>query len=252
MEALLDEKVPLELVLGERVGGAFKNLLEANGVEFIPNMEASEIITRDGKVTGVRLKSGRVLAADRVIVGIGVVPELPHISSSKQLQQGNRGGLAVDPFLSCPSHPTIFAAGDIASFPYVKSGEDIRVEHFATAMDQGRVAAANMLGLNRPFAALPFFWTMLFGKGLRYIGNGYGFEDVIVEGDLSKFQFVAYYTKGDKVIAAATMGKDPACVAIGEALKANIMPTAAELRMGLQNSQDIINRVKQNAIKRVA
>lgn len=55
--------------------------------------------SRDGKVTGVRLNNGRVLAADRVIVGIGAVPTIPEIKSSKPLQQGKRGGLSVDPFL---------------------------------------------------------------------------------------------------------------------------------------------------------
>ncbi|XP_026192506.1 apoptosis-inducing factor 3-like [Cyclospora cayetanensis] len=238
------ESVPFERALGQRVGGAFKNLLESNNVTFIPEAEVAEFMTRNGNVIGVKLNNGNVLAADRVVVGVGVTPDLPAIQSSTPVKQGSQGGLLVDPLLSSASHPTIFAAGDIASFPYVKSGQETRVEHYATAMDQGRAAAANMLGLNKPFTALPFFWTMVFGKGLRYIGNGAGFEDVIIEGDLAKMQFVAYYTKGEKVIAAATMGKDPVCVAIGEAMQANIMPTATELRMGLQNSQDILNRVK--------
>ncbi|OEH76992.1 hypothetical protein cyc_07899 [Cyclospora cayetanensis] len=253
------ESVPFERALGQRVGGAFKNLLESNNVTFIPEAEVAEFMTRNGNVIGVKLNNGNVLAADRVVVGVGVTPDLPAIQSSTPVKQGSQGGLLVDPLLSSASHPTIFAAGDIASFPYVKSGQETRVEHYATAMDQGRAAAANMLGLNKPFTALPFFWTMVFGKGLRYIGNGAGFEDVIIEGDLAKMQFVAYYTKGEKaspnklaVIAAATMGKDPVCVAIGEAMQANIMPTATELRMGLQNSQDILNRVKQACIKKVA
>ncbi|KAL8455282.1 hypothetical protein Emag_000866 [Eimeria magna] len=143
-----------------------------------------------------------------------------------------------------PNYPNIFAAGDIASFPYIQSGEETRIEHYATAMDLGRSAAANMLELQQPYTGLPFFWTMVFGKGLRYVGDGHGHDDVIIEGDLANMQFVAYYTKGDKVIAVATMGKDPACVGIGEAIKLNLMPTATELRMGLKNSQDILNDLK--------
>ncbi|KAL8445674.1 hypothetical protein Emed_005438 [Eimeria media] len=238
------ETVPFERALGPRIGGAFKALMEANNVNFIPEAEAQEILTRDNKVIGVKLKSGQVLAADRVVVGIGAIPIVPEIKSSKPIKPGVRGGLSVDPFLKTASYPEIFAAGDIASFPYIQSGEETRIEHYATAMDLGRSAAANMLELQKPFTALPFFWTMVFGKGLRYVGNGHGHDDVIIEGDLQKMQFVAYYTKGDKVIAVATMGKDPACVGIGEAIKLNLMPTATELRMGLKNSDDILNHLK--------
>ncbi|KAL8430496.1 hypothetical protein ACSSS7_005884 [Eimeria intestinalis] len=193
------EKVPFERALGHRIGGAFKKLLEANNITFIPQVEVQEIITRDNKVMGVRLNSGRVLAADRVVVGIGAMPLVPQIKSSKPIKQGVRGGLSVDPFLKTASYPNIFAAGDIASFPYIQSGDETRIEHYATAMDLGRSAAANMLDLQQPFTGLPFFWTMVFGKGLRYVGDGHGHDDVIIEGDLEKMQFVAYYTKGDKV-----------------------------------------------------
>lgn len=241
------ETVPFERVLGLRVGGAFKDLITKNGIRFIPHAAATEIIKVEGRVCGVRLSTGEVVGADRVVVGIGVTPEIPNIKGKKGIELANGGGIKVDPFLKTPSYPSIFAAGDIASFPYIKTGEEIRVEHFATAMDQGRAAAANMLNLNQPYKGLPFFWTMLFGRGLRYIGEGTGYDDVVIEGDLAKMQFVAYYTKGDKVIAAATMGKDPVCVAVGEAMRLNLMPTATELRLGLQNSQDILKKLKQAA-----
>ncbi|KAL8273113.1 hypothetical protein Esti_002871 [Eimeria stiedai] len=204
--SVVGQAVPFEGVLGPRIGGAFKNLLETNNVSFIPQAEVQEILTRDNKVIGVKLNSGRVLKADRVVVGIGAIPQVPEIKSSKPVKQGVRGGLSVDPFLKTPSYSDIFVAGDIASFPYIQSGEETRIEHYATAMDLGRSAAANMLELQQPYTGLPFFWTMVFGKGLRYVGNGHGHDDVIIEGDLEKMQFVAYYTKGDKSLQG---GDDP-------------------------------------------
>lgn len=63
----------------------------------------------------------------------------------------------------------VFAAGDVARFPYNEDGL-IRVEHWQVAQQQGRVAAENMLGLQRPYSDVPFFWTVLFGMSLRYAG----------------------------------------------------------------------------------
>ena len=56
-----------------------------------------------------------------------------------------------------------------------------------------------------PFANIPFFWTMIFGKSLRYAGHCRGFDELHVEGDLDKGEFVAYYIKGDNVSQASHM-----------------------------------------------
>lgn len=61
----------------------------------------------------------------------------------------------------------MYAAGDIATFPYYKTGEDIRVEHWDVAMQQGRIAAKHMMGKMVPYDSVPFFWTMLLGKSVR-------------------------------------------------------------------------------------
>lgn len=63
---------------------------------------------------------------------------------------------------------------EVAFCAGVETGDEIRIEHYAAAMDQGRVAAANMLGLQKPYTELPFFWTMAFGKGLRSVPGVWG------------------------------------------------------------------------------
>nr|AZL94253.1 membrane-bound monodehydroascorbate reductase [Cardiosporidium cionae] len=97
-----------------------------------------------------------------------------------------------------------------------------------------------------PYSSIPFFWTMLFGKSLRYAGHCHGFDDVICEGDLEKYCFVAYYVKNERIVAAATMGMDPAAVAICEALKLNLMPSVSEIRLGFANSNTIIEKLKEH------
>eukprot|EP01068_Selenidium_serpulae_P009783 Selendium_serpulae@DN5320_c0_g1_i2.p1 len=85
---------------------------------------------------------------------------------------------------------------------------------------------------------------MLFGKSVRYAGHVKGFDDVIIEGSLEDLKFVAYYIKGGKVHAVATMGADPVAVDMVTALSINKMPTPAELRMGAANSESVRKAVK--------
>ena len=71
----------------------------------------------------------------------------------------------------------------------------VRIEHWNVAQQQGRVAAKNMLGQNIKFEVVPYFWTSVFGKSLRYTGHALNFDDVIIEGSLDEQAFVAYYTR---------------------------------------------------------
>ena len=65
----------------------------------------------------------------------------------------------------------VFAGGDIARFPLPLIGDSANIGHWQLAHKHGRVAAKNMLGKNQPFDSIPFFWTVLYGKSLRYCGE---------------------------------------------------------------------------------
>lgn len=125
----------------------------------------------------------------------------------------------------------LYAAGDVASF---KDSMDsiTRVEHWDVATSQGRVAARNMLGRKERYDQTPFFWTSLFGKNLRYVGHCVDFDELLVDGDLQKLSFVAYYCQKDQVRAVATMARDPVAVVCGELMRLKKMPTASELKSG--------------------
>jgi hypothetical protein len=113
-------------------------------------------------------------------------------------------------------------------------------------MQQGRVAALNMLNKHVPFNEIPYFWTMVFGKSLRYVGNvgDTSFDNVLIEGDLVKGEFVAYYTKKNQIVAVATVGRDPVAVACAELMRKNLMPIPSEIQLGTVNSETLIQRVK--------
>jgi NADPH-dependent 2,4-dienoyl-CoA reductase/sulfur reductase-like enzyme/nitrite reductase/ring-hydroxylating ferredoxin subunit len=241
--------VPYEGVLGKKVGAFFANLLSEREIRYIGSCSAKLIRTdRDtGAVNAVELDDGDVIPADAVIIGAGVIPNCP-ISNTSNIKLASDGSLPCTPLLNSKADSNVFAAGDVCTFPYVKTGEDLRVEHWDVAIQQGRVAARNMLGKKIPFNEIPYFWTMVFGKSLRYVGNvgstGSTFDNVIIEGDLIKGEFVAYYTKKDRIAAVATVGRDPVAVACGELMRLNLMPSVAEIQLGTVNSNDILQCVK--------
>merc|ERR1712039_27701 len=69
------------------------------------------------------------------------------------------------------SVPSLFAAGDVCAYPALKTGTRVRIEHWEVATQQGQLAAKNMLGKHIPFTTIPFFWSGLFGKDLRFVGH---------------------------------------------------------------------------------
>lgn len=125
----------------------------------------------------------------------------------------------------------VYAAGDIAQFKYWRTGAPIRVEHWDVAMDQGRVAAKNMAGKATPYRTVPFFWTSQFATQVRYAGNAMKFDRVVIEGDLERRKFVAYYVVdgADEVHAVVTVGEDPVAAAAQALMRADRMPKASEV-----------------------
>jgi apoptosis-inducing factor 3 len=152
-----------------------------------------------------RSKSGATLAADVVVVGLGVAPATGML---QRVEPRKDGGVDTNARLGIANG--LYAAGDIAAFPYGSEGARIRVEHWRVAMQQGRIAALNMLGREAVFDAIPYFWTIHFKKRLDYVGHAENWDEVAIDGDLKKPEFTAFYVKGGSVQAVAGWGRDQA------------------------------------------
>lgn len=224
------EKVPFERVLGTDIGGAIQRLHEAKGVRFYMQRVVKEF-KGDSVVRQVVLDDGTELDADLVVVGAGIIPATNFVKPDGRITIGRDRSIQVDQFLKATDG--VYAAGDVARFPYAHAGgESIRVEHWGLAQKQGKVAARNMAGRATPLTSVPFFWTVQFGKSIRYAGHAVAFDNVLVQGSLDDMKFVAYYSLNGKVLAVASVGMDPVASAAAELLAHDKMPSLADLQRG--------------------
>lgn len=221
------EAAPFERVLGHRLGASMKRFFESKGVTFIGKAVVSEVV-QTGSGLQATTKAGQKLVCDAIVVGVGVIPNAGFVTGAEKARDGS---LVTDEFLQC-SAEGLFAAGDVATYRSTKSGQNQRVEHWDVAMSQGRLAAKSMAGKKEAFDATPFFWTSLFGKNLRYVGYCAEFDELLVDGDMEKLNFVAFYCYKGVVRAVATMARDPVAVAAGELMRLGRMPSVDDLKVG--------------------
>lgn len=234
------EKVPLERVLGEKVGAAAQKGLEKNGVKFYMSagVEKAEPSASDPALVGsVLLKDGTSLPADLVILGVGVAPATEFLKGNAGVQLLQDGSLEVDELFAVKGTKDVYALGDIATYPYHGpggGGKGVRIEHWNVAQKSGRTAARHIVNpsLKAEFFT-PIFWSALAAQ-LRYCGNtmASGWDDLVIQGSLDEGKWSAFYAKGEDIVAVATMGTDPVMAQSSELLRLGKMPKKSELEKG--------------------
>ncbi|XP_071353357.1 apoptosis inducing factor mitochondria associated 4 [Trachinotus anak] len=206
---------PYEQSLGPEIGKMTMQMLEEQNVKFHMNDRVTEIKGENGKVKAVVLNSGTVLEADVVIAGIGVIPNSDFLAGS-EVELDSRKAVIVDKFMRT-NMADIFSAGDVTSFPLAIRGDQrVNIGHWQMSQAQGRVAALNMLKKPTQIESVPFFWTVLLGKSIRYTGYGEGYTEIIFKGKVEERKFLAFYIKDEVVVAAASLMFDPAVARLAE------------------------------------
>jgi 3-phenylpropionate/trans-cinnamate dioxygenase ferredoxin reductase subunit len=188
--------VPLERVLGPEVGAVYRDLHQSKGVRLHLGV-GLESFAGDGAVEEVHLSDGTSLPAGAVVVGVGVTPRT-QLAEAAGLELDN--GVVTDACLAT-SAPGVYAAGDVANTWYDRYGARIRLEHWSAALNQGPVAAKNMLGLETPYEKLPYFYSDQYELGMEYRGWTAHPERVVFRGDPGGGEFVAFWLEGGVVAA---------------------------------------------------
>ncbi|HEX5116260.1 MAG TPA: FAD-dependent oxidoreductase [Pseudonocardiaceae bacterium] len=192
-------ELPLLRVLGPELAAVFRDLHAANGVDLRFGVSSEAIETNEGAVTGVRLADGTVIPADAVVVGIGAAPNTK-LAEAAGLTVNN--GVVVDASLRS-SDPDVFAVGDIANAAHPLLGKQVRVEHWANALNQPAVAATSMLGGDAQYDELPYFFTDQFDLGMEYLGLAEegDYDRVVYRGDVAAREFIAFWLSGNRIVA---------------------------------------------------
>ncbi|HET6877580.1 MAG TPA: FAD-dependent oxidoreductase [Jatrophihabitans sp.] len=194
-------ELPLLAVLGPEMGAVFAELHRDHGVNLRLGASIAEISASDGRADGIVLADGTRVPADAVIMGVGVRPRV-ELARAAGLDVDD--GVLVDAALRA-SAPDVYAVGDIAAHDHPVLRRRIRVEHWATALNQPATAAAAILGADKPYENLPYFFSDQYDLGMEYVGFAGPGDDtrVIVRGDLGKREFVAFWLDPDHHLLAA-------------------------------------------------
>jgi 3-phenylpropionate/trans-cinnamate dioxygenase ferredoxin reductase component len=197
------EDTTLSRSFGEDAGRWFQEQLESHGVT-VHGGEELEAFEGDGRLKAVLTKSGLAIECDAAVVGAGVRPDA---------MLAQRAGLEVDNGIVCDSKLAtstegIYAAGDCCSYDSVVHGRRIRVEHWDVAMQQGMHVAGNMLGAERDYDVVPYFFSDLADwASLEYVGPAHEWDEEVWRGDREGGEFSLWYLKDGKVAGALSVGR---------------------------------------------
>lgn len=211
-------KGTLMAVFGSEVSNYVDKLATDNGVKVIGDSDVERIVTENGKVKAVLLKDGREMPAELVIYGFGTIPNTGFLPSSFTDKSGY---VNVNQFLESTTAKNVFAAGDVARL-LIEDHKPTNVQHYTEAINQGSLAAWNMLEKNIKYDSVPFFWTRMFNKSILYTGINKDTDEIVLKGKPEEHQFVGLYCQKDRCHGAFGTGSSDQMITINQALRLNI------------------------------
>jgi len=196
---------PLLRVVGEQMAAVFADLHREHGVDLRLGGPGVSGFTGDGHVQSVQLSDGSSMPAETVLIGVGVQPNI-ELARAAGLELADQG-IAVNAALQS-SDPDIYAVGDVAAHDHPHYPGRVRVEHWASAKDQGAHVAGNLLGDAKPYELRPFFFSDQYDLGCEYRGLADPAKDqLVVRGNLETREFTAFWLRDGGVIAAMNVNQ---------------------------------------------
>jgi 3-phenylpropionate/trans-cinnamate dioxygenase ferredoxin reductase subunit len=196
----------------------FKEAHERRGTTVLLNAQISRLVGESGKVTGVELADGTVIPADIVMIGVGVVPR-GDLAAKLGLELAG-DSIVVDAFART-SDARIVAAGDAVVMPHPLTGEgQVALESVQNAVDQAKVAANTLMGLEAEYRAVPWFWSDQDTMKLQMAGISAGYDETVVRGNPDDEKFSVIYYRDGRLIAIDSVNEVLDYMAVRKALGA--------------------------------
>lgn len=205
MDVTVLEAMPriLQRVTAPQLSEFYKRVHLEEGVQILEGVMASEIEKTDA---GLRVKTScdQDFAADMVIIGIGVIPNM-ELAEMAGLTIGN--GIEVNGFCQT-SDADIYAAGDVTWHYNPIYDRHVRIESVPNATEQAKTVASHINGNPKPYNSLPWFWSDQFDLKLQIAGLSEGYDDIVVRGDMDTGRsFAAFYFAGDRLLAVDAVNR---------------------------------------------
>lgn len=214
---------PLERAIGPGLGAVFAQIHRAHGVDL--RLRSTVAAFHGGeRVEAVETASGERISCALALVGVGVRPAVEWLrGSGLRLEDG----VWVDECCAT-SVPDVYAAGDIARWPYrplyASRATWVRLEHFDTALRQGAVAGRNLLGERAPFTQVPYFWSEQYGMMAQYVGHATTWDTEVSRGTPGEDPYIHFYLSGGRLVAALAVNRVRDLAPLKKLIGAEISP----------------------------
>jgi len=218
----------LQRVASETLSAFFTDHHRSHGVEIRTGAEVSGFEAIDGKVGGVRLADGELIAADVILVGVGALAcDALARTAGLTCDTVSSGGVVVDE-AARTSDPSIYALGDMTHRPIpVMGGRVMRLESVPNALEQAKQAASAITGRPAPAPEVPWFWSDQYEIKLQIAGLPFDADRQILRGDVSEGRFAVFHLSGDKVVCVEAVNAPPEFMA-GRLLIGRATPVAPD------------------------
>ena len=203
------EQRALARVTSPVISSFYEALHMEHGVDVRCGARLGSLKGKDGKLTHAVLASGEEIEADMVLAGIGIIPNV-ELAEDAGLPCKNGIIVAED---ARTSDPRIFAAGDCTGRPRAHYARTGRLESVHNAIEQGKLAAAAIMGKPRPALDCPWFWSDQYNIKLQIAGLSQGYDEIVVRGDVEAKKFAAFYKKNGRLIAVDAINSPPELIA---------------------------------------
>lgn len=194
----------LEFIAPPQLSQHLEGKFEENNVRILPST-ISEGLEGETSVQRAILNNGEKLDIDFVVMGVGIKLNTD-LATEAGLEAADDGSLIVNSQLQT-SQPDIYAAGDIVTWPDPHGEDMLHVEHWDVARRQGRLAGRNMAGEEKPYTAMPYFFSDLYDFSFEVWGEITNWDSIVQRGNIGDGSFAYYYFQNNRLRGVMAVGR---------------------------------------------